>query len=459
MQGPTGFGKTLVAARIIERARSKGNRVIFTVPAISLIDQSLRAFEDEGLTGIGVMQADHPRTDKLAPIQIASVQTLARRRIPSASVVIVDECHIRSSVIEALMRDRPDIHFIGLSATPWAKGMAQRWDDLIVPVTIGELIDLGYLSQFRVLAPDVPDLSGVRSRAGEFVEADLEAVMGQAKLVGHVVETWLREAAGRPTLLFGVNRAHAAALKVAFDRAGVSAAYIDAFTDGVERRMIERRFRSGEVQVACSVRTLTTGVDWPVSCIIDAAPTRSEMLHVQKIGRGLRVGQGTEDLLILDHAGNSLKLGLVTDIHHDRLDDGTRKISERAPGAEKLPKPCPECGTLRVGLLCPSCGHEAVMGHGVESAEGELVELVRAGRKAEPSMADRQRFLSMAFHVAQSRGYKTGWVVKIYREKFGVWPVHGMSRHPEVPDAAFIGWEKSRRIRWAKGRAKAEARA
>lgn len=450
---------TLVAARIIEMARAKGSRVIFTAPAISLIDQTVRAFEAEGLTGIGVMQASHPRTDRSAPIQVASVQTLARREIPAASLVIVDECHLRAAVIDRLMDERPDIFFVGLSATPWRKGMGRRWQDLVIPVTIGDLIEQGYLSRFRVLAPDVPDLSGVKTRQGDYVEADLEAVMGDAQLMGHVVETWLEHGAGRPTLLFGVNRAHAAALRASFERAGVAAGYVDAFTDGPERALLERQFRAGEVQVACSVRTLTTGVDWPVSCIIDAAPTQSEMLAVQKIGRGLRVNPGTEDLLVLDHAGNSLRLGLVTDIRHTALSSGAEDAPAERSTAERLPKPCPECGTLKAERTCPHCGHESKAGHGVEVAEGRLVEITgKAGRKAPPTRDEEQRFYSMALWMADERGYSEGWAAHKYRERFGVWP-RNLTRDRAPADPAFIGWEKSRRIAWAKGRAKQEARA
>ena len=78
LQGPVGFGKTLVAARFIEGALAKGNRVIFTAPMISLIDQTVKAFAKEGIHDVGVMQANHPRTDPRAPVQVASVQTLAR---------------------------------------------------------------------------------------------------------------------------------------------------------------------------------------------------------------------------------------------------------------------------------------------------------------------------------------------------------------------------------------------
>mgnify|MGYP000206323424 CR=1 FL=1 len=450
LQAGTGFGKTLTAAKIIEGALEKGNRVIFTAPAISLIDQTVQGFENEGIRDIGVMQANHPRTDPLAKVQVCSVQTLARREIPAASLVIVDECHLRAKVIERLMLERDDVFFVGLSATPWAKGMGLLWQDVVTPITLLELIKAGYLSEFRVFAPDIPDMSNVRTVAGDYNEADTADVMEGNALMASVVETWLEKGENRPTLLFGVNCAHAQNLAQAFERAGVATAYCDAYTDSVERGIIERRFRSGEVRVACSVRTLTTGVDWPVSCIIDAAPTKSEMLHVQKIGRGLRVNEGTEDLLVLDHAGNSLRLGLVTDIVHDELDKtppGEKKPVERK---EKLPKECANCAALHTGLICPFCGHERKPVAGVETVDGELIELTPAKAKSGKATRDeKQKFYSMALWMAGQRGYKAGWAANKYREKFEVWP-RGLDDVKLPADQAFLNYEKSRRIAWAK---------
>jgi superfamily II DNA or RNA helicase len=94
IQSPTGSGKTELAAHIIDGARAKGNRVIFTVPSLSLIDQTVAAFEAEGINAVGVMQADHERTDPSQPVQVCSVQTLARRDKPDAAVVLVDEAHL-----------------------------------------------------------------------------------------------------------------------------------------------------------------------------------------------------------------------------------------------------------------------------------------------------------------------------------------------------------------------------
>jgi superfamily II DNA or RNA helicase len=449
-QGPTGFGKTLVAAKIIEGALAKGNRVIFTAPAILLIDQSIAAFEAEGIRDIGVMQANHPRTNHLAQVQVASVQTLARRRIPDAAVVIVDECHIRNRVIDRLMEERQDVVFIGLSATPWAVGMGLNWQDVVVPTSISDLIDHGYLSLFHAYAPHVPDLSGVRTQRGDFAEADLVQVMDGTAIVGGIVETWLERGENRPTLLFGVNRAHAKMLQEAFLRAGVAAGYCDAYTDIVERQRLEREFRAGEIRIACSVRTLTTGVDWPVSCIIDAAPTKSNILHVQKIGRGLRINPGTEDLLILDHAGNSLRLGLVTDIHQEGLLKAKPPSAQRSGQKEKLPRACSQCSVLFAGATCPSCGHQRKPVAGVDIIEADLVEVTRGGHQ--PSRANRQAFFSMALWLADQRDYKPGWAAHLFKKRFGAFPAD-LSDERLPADQAFLNYEKSRRIAWAKQKA------
>ena len=451
LQAPTGFGKTLTTAKIIESALAKGNKVLFTVPRLSLVGQAVEEFEREGVRHIGVMQADHPRTDPSAPVQVATVQTLVSRRKSVREpfpLVIVDECHEAFKVIYDLMAEWPDSRFVGLSATPWTKGMAKHWQDLVIASTIADLIGAGYLSQFTVFAPDVPDLRGVKVRAGEFAEDDLVGVMGESKIVANVVNTWLEKGEGRPTLVFGINRAHAAQLQAQFERAGVSAGYVDCETDRVSREKLAREFRSGEIKVACSVRTLTTGVDWPVSCIVDAAPTRSEMLHVQKIGRGLRVNPGTEDCLILDHAGNSLRLGLVTDIHHDKLDDGQKTEADRdKPKAEKLPKPCKNCGALHTGPKCPACGHMKTPAE-IREAEGELVEIT-GGKVKTYTKAEKQAFWSMALWVDDERA-KGGKLAKgLYKGKFGVWP-RDLHNGRKAPDFAFLSYEKSRRIAYAK---------
>lgn len=299
LQAPTGAGKTRIAAEIIKGAYRKGNRVLFVVPALSLIDQSVSAFESEGILDVGVIQAAHERTDPTCRVQVASVQTLMKRTMPACDIAIVDECHKWFQWFETWFRDAQH-PIIGLSATPWTKGLGKHYDDLIIAATTRELIDAGYLSKFRTFAPSHPDLTGVRTKAGDYHEGDLSKAMDQTALVADVVTTWLQRGENRPTLCFCVDRAHAKHVQQQFEAAGVPTGYIDAFTEREEREEIAGRFRRGEVKIVCNVGVLTTGIDWDVRCLILARPTKSEILFTQIIGRGLRTADGKQDCIARD---------------------------------------------------------------------------------------------------------------------------------------------------------------
>jgi superfamily II DNA or RNA helicase len=322
-QAPTGFGKTIVAAAITRQALEQNQRVIFTVPAISLIDQTVEKFWNEGIRDVGVIQASHPSTDYSRPIQIASVQTLQRRyraidqlsrSVPAADLVLVDEVHRWFDFYEEWLSSAAmaDVPVIGLTATPWTRGLGKHFNRLIVGASTKELIDGKYLSPFRVFAPASPDLSGVRIVAGDYREDDLGQAMNKAELVADVVDTWIERGQNRPTLCFAVDRAHAKHLQAKFQAAGIVAGYIDAYTARTERNRIAEAFHHGDIKVVCNVGCLTTGIDWDVRCIILARPTKSEILFVQMIGRGLRTADGKGDCLILDHSDSRTEGTYVT---------------------------------------------------------------------------------------------------------------------------------------------------
>lgn len=459
LQLPTGAGKTFIAARIIDMARAKGHRVIFLVDAISLIDQTVQRFYEAGIRDVGVIQADHPMTDYSKPVQVASAQTLARRNTPEAGLVIVDEAHRMYRFVTEWMVD-PDwqnVPFLGLSATPWAKGLGNLYDDLVAPITMRELIEQGYLCPFRAFAPASPDLTSVKTVAGDYHEGQLADVMGDDTLVADIVSTWIDKGEGRPTLCFGVDRAHARKLQRRFQASGIGAGYIDAHTPADERQSIERQLDRGEISVVCNVGCLTTGVDWAVGCIILARPTKSEMLYVQMVGRGLRVNPPMPDCVILDHAGNCLRLGMVTDIQHDRMDTskkGERQTQTRTK--DKMPVECKSCTFLMAHnvLTCPACGHERLPVRDIEEGSGELQQV--DGKKVKASIEEKQRWFSGLLWYAADKGYKPGWASNKYREKFGVWP-NSLAKIPAKPGADVIGYIRHSQIKWAKSKKRAAA--
>lgn len=453
LQAPTGWGKTVAASAVVNSALAKKKRIIFTVPALSLIDQAVRDFYEQGINDVGVIQAQHEMTDWSQPVQICSVQTLQKRGFPQGDLILIDEAHKWFDLYGKWMLDPKwiNVPFIGLSATPWTRGLGRYYDDLIIASTTQRMIDAGILADFKVYAPDHPDLSGVRTVAGDYHEGELSAAMGKSPLVANIVDTWLARGDNRPTLVFAVDRAHAKRIQLQFQNKGVLTDYIDAFTHRNERDAVRRRFHDGSTKVVCNVGCLTTGIDWDVRCIILARPTKSEILFVQMVGRGLRTANGKDHCLILDHSDTHLRIGFVTDIHHEHLDDG------RARGGSKtdrvpLPKECPKCAFLKPprSAKCPACGFVCEAHSKIEPRKGELKELKRGKQVA--TMYEKSSFYAQLRQYGADKGYAEGWASNKYREKFGVWPNGFKHVMPQLPTPETLSWIRSRQIAWAKSK-------
>lgn len=486
LQLPTGAGKTVIAGEMMLGALRKGSRALFTVPALSLVDQTVEKFWHHNVRAVGVMQAQHPMTDATQPIQLATVQTLRNRKIDAPRLAVVDEGHIGDKALDKRLAspEWADVIVVVLSATPWARGMGTKFETLLVPVTMKQLIAEGWLTPYRAFGPSQPDLSKVRTSKGDYNEDELADVMSDAKLVADAVQSWIEHGQGRPTLCFGVNRTHADKLCQAFNAAGISAEYCDAFTPTDEREAIGQRLRRGETMVCCNVSTLTTGIDWPwISCISLNRPTKSEMLFVQIVGRGLRpiwadwcdpaacddadrvraILDGPKpDCIILDHSSACERLGFPDEIHHDELDDGkSRKHQETREKREK-PRRCPNpsCNYLRPPSAhkCPRCGFEPERQSKIQCERGELVELKGKQKAKAASRETKENWYAMLLWVARDRHYKDGWVYHAFKNKFGIAP-RNMSHLTAPPSVEVKGWIKHYQIKRAYSRKKTRSAA
>ena len=465
LRAPTGAGKTVLAAHIIANHVEKGGRPMFCVDAISLVDQTAKVFYDCGITDIGVIQANHEMTNPLAQVQVASIQTLARRGRPDGiTLVIVDEAHCQFRSLYDLMGAWDNLIFIGLTATPYAKGMGKHWQTMVTVTSTAELIESGSLSPFRVFAPVHPDLSGVKTVAGDYHEGQLSEVMRGKALLGSAYDHWKKYGTPDKTLAFGVDRAHAQLLADVFNSHGVPCGYLDAMTDLDERRALAKKFKSGELRVISNCGVLTKGIDWDVRTLILARPTKSHMLAQQIIGRALRTAAGKDIATIIDMSNTSSTLGLLTDFETEftELDDGTRSEQKKAQEKkEKLPSECPSCTYLKPkGVhVCPHCGFEPKKQSQVEHVAGDLEE-VSQGTKTQQknnrtwSKTGKEFFLGELAAYAREKGFKPGWASNKYREKFGVWPNKIQPRG--VPYSAIsldtAQWIRSKNIRWANRR-------
>ena len=469
MQAPCGFGKTLLAGTMIADNLAAGKRSIFTAPALSLIDQTVERFHEYGIHDIGVLQANHPMTAPHRKVQVCSVQTLMRRDIPLADEVFIDEAHLQFDFVYDWM-NRPewkDIPFIGLTATPWARGMGKHWQKLVVAARLGDMVEQGWLKPLRYFAPIEIDTSGVKMMAGDYHEGQLSEASRKVTILADTVKQWLEHGKDRPTIAFCVDRAHAQDMQARFLMCGVKCEYIDANTEAGERQAIGRRMESGESKVCVSVGCLIAGLDWTfVSCVLFARKTKSKMLWVQGIGRGMRLHPGQEDCLLLDCAGNS-SLGHPYDIHYHDLDDGSKAAKAKREAEDKKvhePKKCSKCGAMRQPKVraCPVCGFIPTPPPSVTEQNAPLRELFRNGTREDvqkkarldlQNHEDMQEWYSSFLAIRDQRGYANGWAAVQFKERFGSWPNKvGMNDEAlDAPAPMVSSWVTARMIKFVKG--------
>lgn len=424
LQVSVGGGKTKIAAAMTEMARAKGRRVLFIADRIELVDQASMRFDAERIPH-GVIQGNHWRWRPEERVQVATIQTLVNREIPKFDLIFVDECHAGGKRLNEWLTKQDSV-CIGLSATPWARGMAKVWGRLVVGARTRELIDLGFLVDAEYWAPSTPDMSGVKVVAGEWEEDGMAKVMDQPKLVGDIVSTWIEKGENRQTIAFAVNVAHSKHLVEQFRAAGVDAEHVDGYENADGRRRTIERFRKGDLKLICNVGILDKGFDVPeASCLIMARPIRSSlMLHIQQLGRVLRIAPGKTHAIVLDHAGNLLRHGLPTDDLPEELDDGKKKPKAEAKPQEKLPKLCPKCKSVKKPgqHVCPKCGFAPEIPNAVFAEAGELARVEKKARFPKLSSIDKSNLFAQIKSLQRERGKGDGWAAHKFREITGVWP-------------------------------------
>lgn len=468
---PTGGGKTLTATSIITKAVAKGRKVCFLANRKQLVAQTSAVLTRYGIAH-GILQAENTRSLD-ARVLVASIDTVHVRGLPAdVGLIIIDECHgvAGSAKYRTLLAKYNNVPVVGLSATPFAAGMAKHYDELrgplfeelIVGATITDLIADGYLVDCDIYAPSEPDLAKVRSTKGmdgllDYAQSDLEEATDKPELIGDIVSHWRKLAAGKQTVVFACSIPHSKHITEQFQAAGVAADHVDYHHDDEERAAILDRFARGEAMVLSNVALLSEGWDCPATeVMILARPTRSLIRFVQMAGRVLRPADGKTRALLLDHSGSTARLGHPCDDLPLDLDDGKPKAAgkqEKSERRESLPKACPSCHFMRQAGVhaCPKCGFAPERRSDVETVDGQLVKVER---KKPIKKEAGQHVYSQLLGYAEMRGFKTGWAYHKYAEFFDGKHPNGLRQVASNPTPEILGWIKSRQIAAAKAQQK-----
>lgn len=454
----TGAGKTYCGMRLIQQALAKGKRAAFVCDRITLIDQTSAVADRYGLNDHGVIQSDHWRYRPHAPFQILSAQTMARRVWPAFDLIVVDECHtLHKGWVDHVKSC--DATVVGLSATPFTRGLGKIFTRLVNAASMHELTELGVLVPMRVFTCRRPDMTGAETSGGEWT--DRAAEERELVLVGDLVSEWLKLCPDRKTIVFGATIRHCRAIVQQFAEAGYLAATYCADTPESERQDLLRRFREGSLRILVSVEALAKGFDAPdVTAVCDARPLRKSLsTAVQMWGRGLRSAPGKEDCYLLDFSGNILRFAEDFErlFFHGiaELDDGEKldRTARKEPDEDEAERACPECGHVPFRRRCVACGFEKVT---------RDLRIVEAGRMREITIGravaakDEFDLYAQLCTYARQRGYKPGFAAVNFRAITGRFPPRELV-FDAMPDvtvsravqnkirAAMIAWSRAKR--------------
>jgi len=418
VQAATGFGKTVVTASMVQASQAKGTRSMMVVPRRELLRQTAETFKAFGIPH-GYVSAGY-EYNPFAKTMLATSGTLARRldKVPPPNVCFVDETHYGGGDLDRIIGSMKaaGTWVIGLSATPSrldGKGLGVWYDDMAEGPPIGDLIRDGRLSRYRMFAPDTPDMTGVKTAAGDYAKGALADKMEQDRvLVGNAVAHYRKHALGRLNVAYCASIKHAEIVAASFQDQGIPAACIHGKMDDAERSHIIRAFARRELLVLTSVDLLTFGfdlasaaqMDVTVECMSDLGPTKSLAKQMQKWGRTLRIKP--DPALIFDHAGNAARHGLPDDQREWSLEGNEKRDGGNEPSAPV--RQCPECFFChRPTPECPACGFEyPIQSREIDEVDGELSEITGERRDSFKQQRDMSRDLDSLIALGRNRGMK-----------------------------------------------------
>lgn len=469
---PTGAGKTVIGTYLLNEAQRKGSRAAFVVDRVALCKQTSDMLWQYGIQhGVAQSQNTFGRNEK---IQVVSAQTIEKRGFwPSINLVLIDEAHtMRKKIIEFAQNIEAPV--IGLTATPFSKGLGKVYTNVVNVTTTNQLIDDGFLAPLKVYVAKEIDMTGAKKVGGEWTDKEVET-RGR-EIIGDIITEWVDKTQahfGGPvkTIVFSATVTHGDEICRQFQAAGFNfqqVSYKDKNDDARAALIEEFRKPDSEIDGLVSCEALAKGFDVPdIQAGICARPYRKSFsAHIQMIGRAMRSFPGKEFALWLDHTGNYL--GFYDEMVElfgngvDELDDGRIEATVRKERKkEDTDIACHSCGYAPLtGAMdyCPSCGKARARKNIVETVPGEMVAIEGVDIEKHPHLANPSEVWRQLCQIALER--KNGdiaaankFALAQYRNFYMRWPPKGVDFDPAGhAGTALRSHVKANIIRWAKSR-------
>ena len=422
---PTGCGKTIVFSQITADCVMKGKKVLIMAHRGELLEQA--ADKLKATTGLKaeLEKAESTAIGKWTPVVVGSVQTLMREKrlhqFPADffGTIIIDEAHhALSDSYQAVLNYFDGANVLGVTATPDRsdmKDMGEYFESLAYEYSLAKAIKEGYLCPIK--AQTIPlklDISHVTMQSGDYKLSEVETALDP--YLGQIAEEMKNYCQGRKTVVFLPLVATSQKFCRMLQEQGFRAAEVNG--ESADRAEILKDFSEGKYDVLCNSMLLTEGWDCPsVDCIVVLRPTKSRSLYQQMVGRGTRLFEGKEYLLILDFLWLTAKHELCRPAH---------LLAKTTEVAEAMTKRIEEAPAPLDLEEAEKTAKEDIIAQREESLAKKLMEMKHRKRK----LVDPLQFeFSIQAEDLSSYVPSFGWEMgppsdkqKTALEKFGIFP-------------------------------------
>lgn len=322
---PTGAGKSPIFSWCADRTHG---RTLILAHREELVAQAIDKLHK--FTGInaGMLRGMHSNAHHGHETVVASVQTLINRldRWPSDhfELVVCDEAHHSISQSWQKVLNHFDSHakVLGVTATPDRgdkRNLGEYYENVAYELTLLDLIRDKYLVPVKVKTCPVDiDMGQVHQSTGDYDSNDLDEAI--RPYLDEIIQQIIEHAGDRKVLVFLPLIATSQLFAQMACGYGLNAAHVSGESD--DRKSVLHDFSKGHIQILSNAMLLTEGYDEPsVDCVVILRPTRSRALYSQMVGRGTRLFEGKDNLLLLDFLWMHQRHNLIRPAHLISKDD------------------------------------------------------------------------------------------------------------------------------------------
>ena len=305
---PTGCGKTIVFAKIVEDCVREGRRVLILAHRAELLEQAADKLSRSTGLKCAVEKAEESCLGSWFRVVVGSVQSMQRpKRLQQFErdyfdTIVIDEAHhCISDGYQAVLQYFSEADILGVTATPDRgdmRNLGSYFENLAYEYTLPKAIKEGYLVPIKALTiPLKIDMSGVGMQSGDFKAGDIGTVLDP--YLQSIADEMIKYCMNRKTVVFLPLVKTSQKFCQILNEKGFAAAEVNG--NSQDREEILSDYENGKYNVLCNSMLLTEGWDCPeVDCVIVLRPTKVRSLYCQMVGRGTRLYPGKDHLLLLD---------------------------------------------------------------------------------------------------------------------------------------------------------------